>query len=198
MTEEVIASLEERGITTHGRTEEKNRFIDLRARGYSYSKIAEELKVSKATLTLWQTELKTEIGKLKALQLDELYTRYFMLKEHRITQLGDTLERLDTELEARDLSTLPTDKLLDFKIRYMQELKEEYVEPQEDKTITKLNAQSILTELVTLLARLRSGEITKDQANRESFILSGILKAYDSHALEEKLNNLESIIKGRG
>jgi hypothetical protein len=181
---------------THGRTEEKNKFIDLRARGYSYSKIAEELEVSKATLTLWDRELKEEINKLKALQLDELYTKYFMLKEARVSQLGSTLEKINAQLDTRDLSDLPDDKLLDFKIKYMQELKEEYVEPQEDKTLTKLNAQGILTELITLLARLRSGEISKEQAYRENFILASVLKAYEAHALEEKLNHLEGIIKG--
>lgn len=184
-------------IETGGRVEEKNRFIDLRARGYSYSKIAEELRVSKATLTLWDKDLKEEIKKLRALQLDELYTKYSMLKEARITKLGDTLERVEQELGRRNLSAVSTDKLLDYKMRFMKELREEYIDPQEDRNVTKLNAKSILSELFTLLERLRGGEITKDQANREGIILGAILKAYEAHSLEEKIASLEAIIGRR-
>jgi hypothetical protein len=170
------------------RSEEKNKFIDLRAKGYSYSKIANILHISKGTLTVWNNELKGAIEKLRVIQLDELYTKYYMLKAARITQLGKVLGKVDKELEARDFSQMPDDKLLDFKLRLIKELKEEYIEPQEDKTIVKLNAQEIASELLTLLVRLRKGEISKEQAYRENSILGSLLKVDETYRQMSQIN----------
>lgn len=184
-------------IIQYGRTEDKNRFIDLRAKGYSYAKIAKEIGVSKGTLTQWNEELKEEITRLKAIQLDELYSKFYMGKEARITQLGDTLARINTEIEQRDFTNIPLDKLLDYKIRLIKELKEEYLEPQGDITNTKLNAGNIVEEFISLLIRVRKGEVTKEQATRENYILANLVKAYETNAIEEKLDSIETIVKGR-
>ena len=42
---------------TEGKTKQKNQFIELRAKGYSYRKIAKELNISTGTLTVWDREL---------------------------------------------------------------------------------------------------------------------------------------------
>jgi transcriptional regulator len=52
---------------TQGRTEKQNKFIELRARGLQYPKIAKELSESKTTLSLWDEEFKEDIIKLQAL-----------------------------------------------------------------------------------------------------------------------------------
>ena len=41
--------------------EEKQRFVELRAKGLSFERIAEELKVSKPTLIKWSEELFHEV-----------------------------------------------------------------------------------------------------------------------------------------
>jgi hypothetical protein len=180
-----------------GRTEQKNQFIELRAKGYSYRKIAKELNISTGTLTAWDRELSEEIRELKALQLEELYSKYYMLKESRIEQLGGTLKKINTELNKRDFEDISTDKLLDHKIKYMQALQEEYIDLSQDNIKTKLNAQEIIGEIVNLLQRLKSGEITREQAYRENYILMNILKAYEASILEKKIDTLEAIIQGR-
>jgi len=43
------------------RTEQKQKFIEMRARGYPYSKISKELSVSKATLTAWSKVLSSTL-----------------------------------------------------------------------------------------------------------------------------------------
>ena len=48
-----------------------------------------------------------------------------MTKEARIKKLGDTLEGINTALDGADLSTIPPEKLLDFKLKYTEALKEE-------------------------------------------------------------------------
>ncbi len=179
------------------KTEKKIQFIELRAKGYSYRMIAKELGISTGTLTAWDRELSEEMRDLKALQLEELYSKYYMLKEARIEQLGGTLEKINTELDKRDFESISTDKLLDHKIKYMQALQEEYIDLSQDNIKTKLNAQEIVEEIVNLLQRLKSGEITKEQAYRENYILMNILKAYGASILEKKLDSLEAIIQGR-
>jgi len=44
---------------------------------------------------------------------------------------------------------------------------------------------------------VRTGEVTPEQANRESTIIANLLKAYDTVEVKEKLNALESIIGSR-
>ena len=75
-----------------GKEEQKSRFIHLRAKGYSYTKIAKELKVSTSTLSNWNQELLEEIAQAKVVELEALQEEYFMLKEGRIRLLGGQLK----------------------------------------------------------------------------------------------------------
>lgn len=107
----------------------KEKFIELRAQGYSFDKIAKELGKAKQTLIDWSRELQEEIASRKALELEALYDQFSLMKEHRLRELGKTLARLQTEIESRDLSDVPTDKLLDLQLKYLTYAKEEIVEP---------------------------------------------------------------------
>ena len=44
---------------------------------------------------------------------------------------------------------------------------------------------------------MKPGEVTTEQANRESLILSNLLKAYDTVEVKTKLDALEAIVGGR-
>lgn len=180
-----------------GRNEEKLKFIELRAKGYPYSQITKALNVSKGTLTAWNEELKEQITELKTEQLEELYHSYFMLKEARIKQLGETLNEINTALQGKSLTELPAYKLLDYKLKYMEVLKDEFIELHETKIGPKLNAEIIFDELIALLDRVRTGDISKDQAIKENYILTSMLKAYETITLEKKIAALESVIGGR-
>ena len=108
----------------------KETFIELRARGLSFDKITRRLKVCKQTLIDWSKELEEEIGNLKAIELEALYEKYFLLKENRLQTFGELLARMSAELETRNLADIPTDKLLDIMGRYQALIKEEYTEPR--------------------------------------------------------------------
>ncbi len=108
----------------------KEKFIELRAKGLSFDKIAGELKKSKQTLIDWSKELEEEIANLKAVELEALYEKYFLLKRNRLQTFGEILKRLRAEMETRDLTDLPTDKLLDLIGKYGTLLREEIVEPR--------------------------------------------------------------------
>ena len=109
--------------------ETKRRFIELRAKGYSFDKIAKELGKAKQTLLDWSRDLDQEIAQAKALELDSLYESYSLYKEARLKTLGEILSKLKKEVDNRDLTDLPTDRLLDLFLKYEGVVKESLVEP---------------------------------------------------------------------
>lgn len=179
--------------------ETKTEFVRLRASGKSFDYIAKELNISKSTCSSWEKELKDVIAELKQEQLNELYDAYFMTKEARIKKLGGILDKIDDTLEQADLTEVPLEKLLDFKLKYTEALKSEYVQTA---NISKFNGQvtadGILKALGGLLERVQSGEISSEQANRESTILANLLKAYDAVELQAQLDTLKATLDSRG
>lgn len=113
--------------------ETKHRFIELRAKGYSFDKIALELNKAKQTLIDWSRELKEEIEIRKATELELIYESYFLLKKSRLQSLGDILLRIEGEIGQRSLSTIPTDKLLDIYLKYSNQIKAELEPVNESK-----------------------------------------------------------------
>jgi len=108
----------------------REEFIELRARGYSFDKIAGKLHLAKQTLIDWSKEFEEEIANLKAVELEALYEKYFLLKEKRLQTFGELLKRIKTELDKRKLKDIPTDKLLELLARYGALVKEDYIEPR--------------------------------------------------------------------
>ena len=170
-------------------------FIKLRAKGLSLRQCEEALGTNKDTCNKWDRELKAQIAKHRSERLQDVYTEYGMYKEARIKALGTALNNIDTELSNRDLSDVPTDKLLDYKLKYTTALSEEYVPiaPQTDEG-RELDAKEIIRRLDDLYTRVRSGETTKDQASTELVVLGGMLRAYDTTELEEKMDKLRRAI----
>jgi hypothetical protein len=109
--------------------ETKERFIELRAKGWSFDRIAKELGKAKQTLIDWSKELQDEVANRKALELEALYETYYLLKENRLQTFGGLLNKIKDEVLSRDLSDVPTDKLLDLFLKYNSQIKEEIVEP---------------------------------------------------------------------
>jgi IS30 family transposase len=107
----------------------KERFIELRANGWSFDKIAKELGKAKQTLIDWSKELQDEIANRKALELEALYESYYLLKENRLQTFGVMLSKIKKEIESRDFSDVPTEKLLELLLKYNSLVKEEIIEP---------------------------------------------------------------------
>jgi len=106
----------------------KERFVELRAKGWSFEKIAKELKVCKQTLINWSKELSIMISNLRAIELEALQEKYYSTKKARIELFGKRLEAIKKELEKRDLSEIPTAKLFELLERHGRILKEEAVD----------------------------------------------------------------------
>jgi transcriptional regulator with XRE-family HTH domain len=128
--------------TPLGKAELKAEFVRLRAKGLPYARIAERLGVAKSTLANWNAELEAEIASARAMELEALQAEFFVLKEGRITLLGEQLRRLRGELAGRDLTEVATDKLLELLLKYQAALKDEFVEvrPLSDREQARLRA----------------------------------------------------------
>jgi hypothetical protein len=142
----------------------KERFIELRAKGWSFDKIAKETGKAKQTLIDWSKELQDQIANCKALELEALYESYYLMRENRLQTFGAMLTKIKEEVESRDLSDVPTDKLLELLLKYNNQVKEEIIEPtykssQEIKE--EREDREILEELTTIqiepLRRLKVG-----------------------------------------
>jgi len=103
-------------------------FIKMRAENKSYQNISDTLGIGKATCAAWERELIDEIAELKRDQLEELYEQYYMTREARITQLGKTLLDIEKAISNINFEDMPPEKLLDYKIKYMEMLKAEYID----------------------------------------------------------------------
>lgn len=138
--------------------ETKRKFIELRAKGYSFDKIAKELGKAKQTLLDWSRDLDQEIAQAKALELDSLYESYSLYKEARLKTLGEILSKLKKEVDKRDLIDLSTDRLLDLFLKYEGVVKESLVEPvfKSSREIEEEKEDRLLLEELTTLEGLES------------------------------------------
>ena len=178
--------------------DQRNEFIRLRAEGKSYTAISKELNISKATCTAWEKELKAEIAEKKKEQLEEMYEAYYMTREARITKLGKALKSIEDALSKADLTQVSPEKLLDYKLKYMEALKQEFIDttpaiPLDDT----FNPRDIIVVMADLLKRIRNKETNLDQASREIMVITNILKAYEAVELKAKLEALEDLVGGR-
>jgi len=107
----------------------ENRIIELRARGKSYSTIASELKIGKQTALNVCKKYKEQIATLQALELEQLYEEQRITSQERITAIASLMHRVREEIDRRDLTQVPTEKLIDLYLKQASTLKEEIIEP---------------------------------------------------------------------
>ena len=106
------------------------RIIELRAEGLSYAKIAEALKISKQTAVDIVKDNQDQIATLQAVEMEALFDAERVNLRGRVEQLSALQARLREEIEQRDLSQVPTDKLINLFIKTNQALKEEVYTPE--------------------------------------------------------------------
>lgn len=110
-------------------TEEIEKFIELRAKGLSYDRIAEQTGISKPTLLKWSNQYGRELEQAHYFELHSLLAQYGLLKQQRIEGISILLQAVMEELKQRatpeTLSRIPTDKLLGLYMTLEGRLKED-------------------------------------------------------------------------
>ena len=89
----------------------QQRFVDLRATGWSFARIASELKVSRGTLIHWSRKFQFEIQNHRAIELESLREQLLGAREARAKALAAQLRSVETELATRDIADLSTSRL---------------------------------------------------------------------------------------
>jgi hypothetical protein len=140
--------------------ETKEKFIELRAKGWSFDKIAKDLGKAKQTLIDWSKELQDEIANRKALELEALYESYFLLKEAKIKKYGSILSKITNELERRDFNNVPTGRLLELYLLYFERLSQEVIEPTY-KSSQEIKEERQDRELLEGLTTLQSDPVKR-------------------------------------
>jgi transcriptional regulator with XRE-family HTH domain len=86
-------------------------FIELRSKGISFAKIADQLGVAKSTLVNWSREHQHLIQNLRAIEWEGFIDLTIASKQERLKTVSDALQRIESELAQRDLTTIPTPTL---------------------------------------------------------------------------------------
>ena len=89
----------------------QQRFVQLRAQGWSFIRIAKELSVAKQTLVTWSRKFQYEIHNLRAIELEGLQEQLLSTRESRARILTDQLRKVEGELAKRNVADLSTSRL---------------------------------------------------------------------------------------
>ena len=99
-----------------GNIEQQARVIELRGKGMSFQKIAEEIGVSKPTLIKWNGELLEQVKEAQYMEFENLVEQYGLFRKRRFEiyckALNSALKEFEERAEKGELKEVPTDKLL--------------------------------------------------------------------------------------
>jgi transcriptional regulator with XRE-family HTH domain len=102
------------------------KFLVLRAQGKSLRTIEKEIGTNRGTLAKWEREHLEELENLKAVERDTMREKYLLSNHAQLELLGTQFMRLKKELEKRDLSDIPTLKLVELFLKYSTRLTEDF------------------------------------------------------------------------
>ena len=107
------------------RTEDtRDKFVELRAQGWTLGHIATELHVSKRTLVDWNRDCAAEIQSLCAMELELLQEKFLASREEEHNRLTRLQKDVDDELANRCLKYVPIDKLFRLAAELRREIRE--------------------------------------------------------------------------
>ena len=89
----------------------RQKFVERRAQGWSFVRIASELGVAKSTLIEWSRQLRFELQNQTAIEMDDLKNRLLGHRQARASILAEKLAAVEAELRQRDLASVSTQGL---------------------------------------------------------------------------------------
>jgi len=104
---------------------DKEKFIELRAKGLSFSKISQEIGVSKPVLIKWNSEFQKEIENIRFCIAEEHLEKYQLMKVARVNMFANLLNKALIELDSRNLQGASTKELLSIMQFFDSRLKSE-------------------------------------------------------------------------
>src|SRR5881397_2747661 len=101
-----------------------DKFVELRAQGWSLGHIAGELHVSKRTLVDWNREFASDIHAMRAVEQQLLQEKFLATREEEMNRLLRFQKDIDDELANRTLKFIDTEKLFRLSVQVRQEIKQ--------------------------------------------------------------------------
>jgi hypothetical protein len=108
--------------------ETRTEFLKLRARGWSFSRIGLQLRVSKPTLIAWSRQCAPQIRDLKDAEKQKLQQDLQATRNHEIERLTALIKACQQELFSRQVKAFTTETL-EAQIKKMSQLREELNAP---------------------------------------------------------------------
>ena len=102
------------------KADKQQEFIELRAKGNSFDRIANRLSVSKGTLITWSRTYQQEVGNMMSLEREAMAEQYKITRAHQLGLYGEQLGKVREEVKKRDLSDVPTEKLVNMEIKLLE------------------------------------------------------------------------------
>lgn len=107
----------------------RNEYIVLlRASGWTIKAIAERTGVSKVTVINALKDYSEEVKRLQLAEFEELLHAHRLTLRQRAENYARDIIKIDKELETRDLSKVPTDKLIELKLKLHHAFVDDIVE----------------------------------------------------------------------
>ena len=116
-------------------TDTKSQFIELRAKNWSLTRIATQLKVAPRTLVEWNRQSQAEIRLLRAVELEAIQEKILAPHEQELTSLVQHLKRLDEEAATRQLQFVETKDLYRLSSLVRAEIRKTRLEPELDEAV---------------------------------------------------------------
>src|SRR5687768_13203457 len=110
--------------------ETKDKFIELRAAGWSFERIAEELKLDKKTVLRWNEKFGARLENLRQLRLEGLQQRLVGSQHQRFADLVDEYQRYHTALKARNPDRIPQHTLFHMTCRLRDRIEKQMIVPK--------------------------------------------------------------------
>ena len=106
----------------------RQKFVERRAEGQSFARIAADLNVARSTLIEWSRQLRFEIQNHRAIVMDEMRERVLGSRQARVAALLQKISRLEEEIRQRDLAKVSTSRLFDLSHTLSRQLERELAE----------------------------------------------------------------------
>jgi transcriptional regulator with XRE-family HTH domain len=100
----------------------RERFLNLRAQGWSFSRIAAELNVSPRTLLRWQSRYSGTISQRAFFDCQEIIDRNHLSKRAQIEKFAALIDKIDTTLAQRDMSKESLRELINLRKEFKERL----------------------------------------------------------------------------
>jgi hypothetical protein len=98
--------------------ENEFKFIELRAKGWSFDRIAKEINVSKPTLIKWSRKHSVEIENQRQLEMDLLRETLKLDRRSRFNVMSSIISKLESRISAANFDELPLEKALAAWVKY--------------------------------------------------------------------------------